>query len=95
MDSNHDLPVHVPDGYALVPLGGGQAHVRPADDWAVAVPPYDPQSQIERWWSLIMRWPRRGARAFLYGTLTWKRSAVAVGVFLVLIMVIKAYYSTS
>ena len=95
MDSNHDLPVHVPDGYALVPLGGGQAHVRPADDWAVAVPPYDPQSQIERWWSLIMRWPRRGARAFLYGTLTWKRSAVVVAVGAVLFMVIKAYYSTS
>lgn len=93
MDSNHDLPVHVPDGYALVPLGGGQAHVRPADDWTVSVPPYDPQSPVERWWSLIMRWPRRGARSFLYGTYSWKRAAVFVGAGTVLIMVIRAYYS--
>jgi hypothetical protein len=93
MDSRDDLPVHVPEGYALVPLGGGQAQRRPADDWTVSVPPYDPQSQIERWWSLIMRWPRRGCRSFLYGTYSWKRSAVALGVAMVLFMVIRAYYS--
>lgn len=93
MDPNHDLPVHVPDGYALVPLGGGQAHVRPADDYTISVPPYDPQSQMERWWSLIMRWPRRAAKIFLYVSLTWKRSAVAAGVALAVYLVIAAYYS--
>jgi hypothetical protein len=91
MDSNHDLPVHVPDGYALVPLGGGQAHVRPADDWTVSVPPYDPQSPVELWWSRIMRWPRRGARWFLYLTLTWQRSAVVAAIFLAVYLVIAAY----
>lgn len=93
MDPNNDLPVPVPDGYALVPLGGGQARLRPADDWTVSVPPYDRQSPVERWWSLIMRWPRRGARAFLYGTYSWQRSAVFVGAGMVLVMVIRAYYS--
>jgi len=90
-DHDQEL-VHVPDGFALVPLDRtadiGRATV---PEWLLAVPPFDPQSGMEHWWSLLMRWPRRTALAFLYCSLSWRRSAVVMAVVIALIMTTRAY----
>jgi hypothetical protein len=87
-----NFPVHVPDGYALVPLAGTRKMTH-SHEWAVTVPPYDPQSPVELWWSRVMRWPRRLAVGFLYVTLTWRRSAVLVGVALAVYLIANVYLS--
>jgi hypothetical protein len=89
MDSNRDLPVPVPEGYALVPLGTrNTSQVR---DWHAAVPEYDPSSPVDVWWSQVMRWPRRLAVGFLYITWTWRRSAIVCAILVGIYLVINAY----
>lgn len=88
---SRETAVAVPEGYTLVPdpQYGAMAYRDP--EWIVAVPPFDPQSALDRWWSLIMRWPRRGLRTALYITLTWRRFAVVVAVVVAVVMVCRAY----
>lgn len=90
MDMNKEqLPVPVPDGYALVPVQPSK--IRADQDWYSPVPVFDPQSELERWWSLVMRWPRRMAVGFLYLTWSWQRSATAAAVVGVVIFLVRAY----
>jgi len=76
MDMRKDqLPVQVPEGWTLVQVGPTR---KTADlDWYHPVPEFDPQSDVERIWSGVMKWPRYIAVGFLYLTWTWKRSAIA------------------
>lgn len=83
----HDVTPQVQPGYALVPVkGAGNGTDR--RDWTYAVPVYDPNSDVERYWSLVMRWPRRGAIGFLYLTQTWRHASVLLAVLAVLYLVL-------
>ena len=89
-DHDQEL-VHVPDGFALVPAPQTGAYQNQVPEWLTSVPPFDPESAVERWWSLLMRWPRRLAVAFLYLSLTWRRSAVVAVVIAALVAIVRAY----
>ena len=89
-DHDQEL-VHVPDGFALVPDPQRGAFQNQVPEWLTSVPPFDPESAVERWWSLLMRWPRRTALAFLYWSFSWRRSAVVAVVCTALGLVARAY----
>lgn len=96
MDMNKDqAPVPVPEGYALVPVQPVHGKMPVGQDWYSPVPAFDPQSDLERWWSLIMRWPRRLAVGFLYLTWSWQRSATAAAIVGVAIFLIRAYQESN
>jgi hypothetical protein len=90
-DDSRETALAVPDGFILVPAPQTGAYQSQMPEWIASVPPFDPESAVERWWSLIMRWPRRLAVAFLYCSLTWRRSAVLAVVIAALISIVRAY----
>lgn len=83
----HEVVPQVPPGYALVPVKGA-GHGTDRRDWTYAVPPFDPNDDVERYWSLVLRWPRRAALAFLYATQSWRHAAVLLAVSAVLYLIV-------
>jgi hypothetical protein len=79
---NSRLPARVDPAdlelYGSVPVAPYQPRY-PIDnvpDWAVARPPFDPDSKIQLWWSRLLTLPRALAIGFLLVTVNWWRSAI-------------------
>lgn len=85
-DSTELVPVDAPEALPVVWRASEPMEAEP--DWMVARPPYNPESAIDKLWSDIMVWPRRGMRLFMWLTLYWWRSAMAVGTLLLIWLVV-------
>lgn len=94
-DASADLtPMHGPMPYAY--SGGGDSGV-PA--WMEADPPYGPTDgvidTIARYWSYVIRWPRKLAIGFLWITYTPWRSIYLFGtIFLVYVALTSSFEMT-
>lgn len=91
MEPYEKAPGTAPVPYADVPPGYYPDPITSdVPSWIEPVPKYREDSDIQRWWSYIMRWPRFVAIAFLWLTDEWWKSAIAVSTITTFIIIYRS-----